>query len=266
MAASTHHLIGSHANGRITFQPVGEHLALADNDSAAALASLAMVLQRYDVCLIPVDVERLGWLRRSLVAAKDKLSTPVICLSTDLKAGALNDLYDIDMAEFVRAPLCLDELRIRIERVMSRRPRLSKPDTAPEQSGLPERCVRASYPKAFSEPPVSPGYRARSHVSRTPHISEYLADFCGASIDAYASAAVTVEQAGMGGYKRAKSLLVNRFANAYIRQGLLSCHGNVTQAASRAGKNRRAYSALMKLHGIDACPYRADTPDDDADG
>jgi DNA-binding NtrC family response regulator len=160
----------------------------------------------------------------------------------------------------------MDELRIRVERVVARKSRGAKgPPILPEVP-LPSLCSGKYSVKAFSEPPVSPGYKLRSPIESGPHICEYLADYCGAYIDAYASAAVAFEQAGMGSYKKAKSMLVNRFVNAYIRQGLVSCHGNVTKAAVKAGKNRRAYSALMKLHGIDAFPYRGDLHDTDADG
>src|SRR5690606_35036479 len=75
-------------------------------------------LRRFDVCLIPVSESNLVWARTTLSAAHGMLQTPVIALVRQLKAAALDDLYTLGIADFVREPVCLDELRIRVERIL----------------------------------------------------------------------------------------------------------------------------------------------------
>jgi DNA-binding NtrC family response regulator len=57
--------------------------------------------------------------------------------------------------------------------------------------------------------------------------------------------------------REAKARLVEDFERRYIEQ-LLSRHGgNVTHAASAAGKNRRAFFELMRRYRIESGAYRA---------
>src|SRR5699024_8578036 len=46
---------------------------------------------------------------------------PVIGLMRNLKAPAIDDLYNLGMADFVREPLCIEEIRIRTERLLDQR-------------------------------------------------------------------------------------------------------------------------------------------------
>jgi len=48
----------------------------------------------------------------------------------------------------------------------------------------------------------------------------------------------------------AKAEAVRRFERDYLRRVLDECGGNVTRAARRAGKERRAFGKLLKRHGI----------------
>jgi DNA-binding NtrC family response regulator len=54
-----------------------------------------------------------------------------------------------------------------------------------------------------------------------------------------------------------KKQFVQHFERVYIEQLLSSCEGNVTMAARRAQKHRRAFFALMRKHGIDPARYRS---------
>ncbi|AOB32937.1 hypothetical protein AKI39_22615 [Bordetella sp. H567] len=88
-----------------------------------SLARLAMSLRRFDACLLPVAPDTLGWTRTALSCARGGLHTPLIGLAKSLKAAAVEDLLALGMCDFVRDPLCPEELRVRVDRVASgRRP------------------------------------------------------------------------------------------------------------------------------------------------
>lgn len=56
----------------------------------------------------------------------------------------------------------------------------------------------------------------------------------------------------------AKARVVQQFESRYIEQLLQRHGGNVTRAAEACAKNRRAFFALMKKHGIDSRRFRED--------
>lgn len=57
-------------------------------------------------------------------------------------------------------------------------------------------------------------------------------------------------------FKQAKARMVADFERSYI-EGLLVLHrGNISHAARRAGKNRRAFFELIRKHGVDAERFR----------
>lgn len=60
-------------------------------------------------------------------------------------------------------------------------------------------------------------------------------------------------------FRAAKGRVVQQFERSYIEHLLASCHGNVTQAALQAGKNRRAFFELMRKHAIEAAAFRPRT-------
>ena len=55
---------------------------------------------------------------------------------------------------------------------------------------------------------------------------------------------------GRGSFKRAKLLAVEAFERAYASELLHVHHGNITQAALEAKKDRRAFGRLIKKYGI----------------
>ena len=57
-------------------------------------------------------------------------------------------------------------------------------------------------------------------------------------------------------FQAAKARIVETFERAYIEQALLTCGGNVTNAARLAKKNRRAFWELLRKHRIDPQPFR----------
>lgn len=57
-------------------------------------------------------------------------------------------------------------------------------------------------------------------------------------------------------FQDAKTKVVNNFEVAYIQNLLLEHHGNITQAAQVARKNRRAFWELIRKHGIDVDRFK----------
>jgi len=57
-------------------------------------------------------------------------------------------------------------------------------------------------------------------------------------------------------FQEAKTKVVNNFEVAYIQNLLLEHHGNITQAAQVARKNRRAFWELIRKHGIDVDRFK----------
>jgi DNA-binding NtrC family response regulator len=55
-----------------------------------------------------------------------------------------------------------------------------------------------------------------------------------------------------------KARVIAQFERSYVEQTLECSAGNVTHAARAAGKNRRAFFALMKKYGIEAGQFRHD--------
>ncbi|WP_376967771.1 sigma-54 dependent transcriptional regulator (plasmid) [Azospirillum sp. A26] len=59
-----------------------------------------------------------------------------------------------------------------------------------------------------------------------------------------------------GGLKAGRERQAREFEVAYLRRLLALTHGNVTEAARRAGTERRAMGRLLKRHGIDKEGFR----------
>lgn len=217
------------AKGRL----VVHHLSLAGSQPAdiSVLASSRLVLRRFDACVMPVSACNLSWARQVLSAATPSLHTPVIGLLERLTAPAIDDLYRSGMADFLRHPLCHEELRVRISRLVSHR---TMSPGGSSYSGQPAAPLRVSESEAGATP-----YETGDHELEAFAIAS--ATRCAHTDDSFASA---------------KRKVVSRFEQAYLRASLAKSSGNITQAARRAKKHRRAYWALLKKHDIDAEPYR----------
>ena len=50
-----------------------------------------------------------------------------------------------------------------------------------------------------------------------------------------------------------------QFERSYIQRLLVSCHGNITDAARAARKNRRAFWQLIRKHRIDVARFKMGT-------
>jgi two-component system, NtrC family, response regulator GlrR len=63
-----------------------------------------------------------------------------------------------------------------------------------------------------------------------------------------------VTRSGSSTFSAAKKELVDQFEREYIVRLLEECNGNVSKAARRAGKNRRAFWEIMRKHNIHRLP------------
>jgi len=241
---------GRHWAGRLHFHNPLPSIDINSTGAADRLACSDMLLRRYDVCLVPVNESNLAWARTSLLAARGRLSTPTLALVGKLKAAALNDLYELGLNDFIRAPLCPEELRVRIERLLEGR-------RAPTQA----------WPGAADLPSHHLAEGARTYPAEDPRLVLDETALCstilertGIELDAYAAATASRSATSRESFRAAKSKIIERFETAYIKAALGRHSGNIAMAARSAQKHRRAFWALMRKYDIDAAPYRSESP------
>jgi DNA-binding NtrC family response regulator len=202
-----------------------EALAGDDVDTTGLIAAAALALQRYDACVLAVEPANLPWARMALARARPLLRTPMLALVREVKAPALVDLLELGVADFMRAPLCPEELRARLMRLAVRNT-LREPMTG--YGGTPGGAAFA-----YAIQHKAPRQRARRGSAHGVAMCEPGEPF-----------------------RQAKARLVEGFERAYLRQALERHQGNVAQAARASRKHRRAFWALMRKHRIEAAPYR----------
>jgi len=174
-------------------------------------------LKRYDALLLPVSVESLCWTRSLLASSQGSAAIPVIGMLHGLQGGAMIDLLELGMVDFVQTAVDIDELRARLLCAISRSPwRQTLRDNAKQQAK--QTVTRRATVSGTAQP-----YRLDCKVK------------C---------------------FNQAKAELIEKFETQFIRDLLLLQKGNVTRAAAAAGKNRRAFWELMRKHDIDANDYR----------
>jgi len=195
-----------------------------------ALCHAALLLRRYDVALLPVDATNLSWVRTMLAnrPAQDAL-IPLLALVSGLQAPGIQDLFDLGVADFLRADACLDDLRVRLDRLQLQA--LSRQwtwQTIEDGTG---------------------GYR----IARATATAHVLADQADTSVAETETCAPTDFPEP---FQAAKSRVIASFERDYLIRMLMHHAGNISMAARAAQKHRRAFWALMRKHHIDAAPYR----------
>lgn len=227
--------------------------------SVQAFAQSAVSLRRYDLCVVPVSIETLGWTRQALAAIPRGPFLPLIGIFSGLRSAAMQDLLELGLADFVRRPLDPDEFRARLLAVVSKMPRpgtLREPDASPT-GGWPG--VAAGLPLPVTGVPgARASHRGIPARGNLPGRGQRPSGRQGAP------------QFGQGGrrdrshpqesFRLAKSQVVEKFEREYIANALAATEGNIAMAARASSKHRRAFWALMRKHAIDAAPYR---PEDD---
>lgn len=237
-----HWFDGRPDTGRLRLHALRLGIDTAQPKSNGLLAGESIALRRFDACLLTVSERNLAWARTTMLAARNRLQTPVIALAHQLKAAALTDLYGLGLADFVRGPICLEELRARVERVLDRHGRRATgqaPAAAVKETGL--------------------RYADRAQATEEALCANIL-ERSGIELDAFAAATASRCATSHESFKSAKSRVVERFERAYITAALGRHYGNIAMAARAAQKHRRAFWALMRKHQIDAAPYRTEPP------
>jgi|GEM_PF-190472 len=241
----THHWVepalGSHAGGRLHVHGLDTTVDIAADRAAGALAAESMALRRFDVCVVPVAPSTLSWARMSLAQAMPRMHTPVVAYVKDLTAAGLYDLYELGVADFIRAPFCPHELRIRLERLLD------------DQRRLPHHATRGSATDGGAGSALYGGLHGCSSGIKTVEESR---DYRGFELEAYAIAAASRSATARESFRDAKSHIIARFERAYLKAALGRHGGNIAMAARAAQKHRRAFWALMRKHDIDAAPFR----------
>jgi len=96
---------------------------VADDVGAVGLGSMLdkirMHLNGSHLCLLPVFPDNVSWVRMFLGQASGRLPVPMMAVTHNLKAVALRDLLMLGVADFIHESGCCDELRVRVERVLT---------------------------------------------------------------------------------------------------------------------------------------------------
>jgi CheY-like chemotaxis protein len=259
------------------------------------LAQLAMSLRRFDVCLLPVAAETLGWTRTALSCARADLYTPLVALTRGLRAAAVQDLLMLGVQDFVREPLCAEELRVRLERLVTNLAAkghilMDADDDSVDRSLLDGQGALAGAALRLGEPHTSYAGSGREPGKGSSGVSDGFASewanyghhvpnrgLSGAALnsgvqramqgrprvlpEAIDAALLTIQAAARihpdEPFRVAKSRVVDTFERDYVRTALSRHAGNVARAARASCKHRRAFWALMRKHHIDATPYRS---------
>lgn len=223
---------GSRLGGRLALH----RPAAAGGSPSTMLADPILARGRYDAAVIHVDASSLGAWRMALSAHAANLTTLLLVYAVGLRAQAVGDLFRLGVADFMRPPFCPEELRARVENLLSRH--------------TPLRV--AEVPPSYGAPSVQAGALTETSLCDT------ILQRSGAELEAYAVALATRRATSRTSFRAAKGEVVARFERAYIRAALGRHGGNITLAARDAQKHRRAFWALMRKHDIDPAPYRAE--------
>jgi len=243
--------------GRLRFYAVDLESLAPGAPDMQLLACARLALRRFECCVLPVATASLQWARTILVNTDTELPVPLMALSFDIAAPALLDLLSLGIADFIRAPVCFDELRARLVNLY-RQMRLGAntlgvasvrktPSVEPSMRHALEPDGRRKRGGSVREP-----WRDYGECTSEPHASSLaLTARTVAESDAFDFGPSVDEP-----FRQAKARIIDGFEQAYLRHALSRHSGNVAQAARASSKHRRAFWALMRKHQIDADHYR----------
>lgn len=247
----------------------GHHLetdpGLAVSLPIETIAQSVVGLRRYDIALLPVSMETLAWTRQALGAIPRGPFIPILGIFTDMRSAAIQDLLELGMRDFVRMPICPEELRARI---------LSTVTTVPRPGSLRE--PEPGYGQASWLMQDRPSVAGVSSIGRavpiasTKSVNTKLFNLRGSKVsrpsvrtakEASQASKVMLKASQEPGsqpmsFKAAKAALVEEFERDYITSALERNEGNIAMAARYSDKHRRAFWALMRKYEIDAVDFR----------
>ena len=246
-------------SSRLRFYTLDLASLTTDVSGTPWLSHMCSALRRFDCCILPVSTSSLSWTRTALASAETELPVPLVALAFDIAAPALLDLLSLGVADFVRTPVCLDELRARLVRL--RRQALSRAMIhSPVISSL-RLSRRGDTPRDRRDKPRDAHAMGDQVQEPWRTYMEPSAVHLPVTLDASMGSATTepmVLDIGVVDepFRQAKARMIDGFERAYLRHALLRYAGNVAQAARASSKHRRAFWALMRKHQIDAAAYR----------
>ena len=201
------------------------------------LAEADLLLQRFDVAVLPVSYATLSWTRTALSSMQQNgvtLPVPLLALVSELKAPAILDLYELGVTEFLHADASVEEARARLTQLTVTPPAWQ---SVSGSSGTAESVGRVFRP-------VNPQHTDGRSLASTLTLHESANPSYGAEHKTHEP------------FRVAKTRVVDSFEREYICRALSRHAGNISMAARFAHKHRRAFWALMRKHRIDASVYR----------
>lgn len=190
--------------------------------SPLVLAKSLIQLRRYDALLITVTIETLAWTRQCLAAVPRGHVMPIVGVCQGLRCGAMLDLMELGMSDIVCLPVGGEEFRARVIHVVSH---------APRAIGLRESENKPNLDKPDPRRPNSrrPGIQDKQ-ATQSLKVSELVWPNIG--------------------FQENKRRMIDLFEKHYVRAALRQANGNISEAARRSSKDRRAFWELMRRHGI----------------
>ena len=192
-------------------------------DSSRLLSRSVVQLRRYDALLISVSIDNLAWARQSLAALPKSPTVPIVALVNGLRSGALVDLIELGLADFVRWPACGQEFRARLITAVCRSPRYIplREGVLSSIYGHDPRRAATSEPRALGWPLPNPLRVSELYWPLRP-------------------------------YQESKRRIFDLFERQYLRAALRQTQGNISAAARLAKINRRTFFELLRRHDIKA--------------
>lgn len=193
-------------------------------DSTQVLANAVVELRRYDALLLTVSLDTLVWTRRCLAALPKTPVVPIIGVVEGLQAGAMVDLIELGLTDFVQATVCAQEFRARLITAVCRAPRyctLREPILRQGPALFDPRNPASIHPRAGHQP-------ATQRVAVSHLVWPTLA------------------------FQENKQRVIALFEKQYLKLTLGRANGNITQAAQLAQKDRRSFWELMRRHNMTA--------------
>ena len=199
--------------------------ACADTSvSTAALAYSSVGLRRYDAVVLTVTLDTLAWTRQCLAALPRRPGVQLMGVLDRLRSEAILDLLELGMHDFVRTPVCPQEFRARLIHVAANAPRPISLRENTTSYGLDDRD-----PRCPSKPRPSQAQPNQQYMFR-------LSELAWPDL----------------GFQENKQRMIDLFERQYLCKALRQAQGNISEAARRSRKDRRAFWELMRRHGIEA--------------
>ena len=198
-------------------------------------------LRRFDALLLPVSLSTLGWTRQVLVGAPRGPALPILGALHDLRSGAVLDLLTLGLTDFVTSQPCPQAFRARVIHAISRAPRLIALREPTPINGRPR---PQGQPLSLREPGLGDD---STDLQTAPVTNKTLL-----KKSSCAGCAVQVSAFGWPdqGFGSTKQRLIALFERQYLKAAMLRANGNITAAATKSRKNRRAFWELLRKHGM----------------